>query len=628
MANTVRYFLEIKKDNKGAYRCWIHQGEQHNAFGDLKNLRLKPNSRVEIKGKKITLKRLVEELITFDYNDEEQARLKLKFDEREQSDIGQHLFDETFGKLKSSIYNEILRYEQKEVRILCTDEHIARLPWVLLSDRGEFLSAAGWSIALQTEATTEAEVELPPHPKMLIIAPQPEDVADTEADVHVTELRDLLSWPESVETCLQVASTWEEFKTKVKSLEPDIVYYYGHGEGDINTTHLLFADQTQQCCKIPVADFAQVLRNLPKRPSLAYINCCQGDTGGWLGVGRQLGKFIPAVLTNSTVAWIDAARAQASAFWRGLLKEGLTPHESVSGMRRRLVDDNTSFGDARWMTPVLHCHYHNWKTNLPSPTNWLEREPLWRLKLDRIKQVSEIFYQISEMIEVNLPSLAYIWYGKTGQGVEIFHERLELELSKKLAYKVKTIKPSWHKNFVETIKPSWPDDFAHVHRSFNDMYRECFKVNALEDIPYCIQKHPNAGTILYVCHQQPISPSDINETRLKRYLTWWDTKIIPILKQANIYGLLGISFIVDDTAQFKTQFSQALDTLTLSNTVFRLLDELGDVLPEEVELFLKFNKIPVPNDDKKDLLNDIMRETNGQYEKTLEQLKALVNNLA
>jgi hypothetical protein len=45
------------------------------------------------------------------------------------------------------------------------------------------------------------------------------------------------------------------------------------------------------------------------------------------------------------------------------------------------------------------------------------------------------------------------------------------------------------------------------------MYRECFEVQALEEIPYRIQKQAKADTLLYVCHQ-PVSPSYLNKKRL------------------------------------------------------------------------------------------------------------------
>jgi hypothetical protein len=81
------------------------------------------------------------------------------------------------------------------------------------------------------------------------------------------------------------------------------------------------------------------------------------------------------------------------------------------------------------MTPVFHCHYDQWKANHPKPASRLERDPHWSLKLDRVRQFGQVFYQTSQMLQEHKPrSLAYIWYGQEGQGVDLFHKRLKFEL--------------------------------------------------------------------------------------------------------------------------------------------------------------------------------------------------------
>jgi len=58
----------------------------------------------------------------------------------------------------------------------------------------------------------------------------------------------------------------------------------------------------------------QCINALDKRPLLVYVNCCQGDAAGYLGIGRQVN--VPAVLANRTKAVISAARAQAMSVWK------------------------------------------------------------------------------------------------------------------------------------------------------------------------------------------------------------------------------------------------------------------------------------------------------------------------
>ena len=100
---------------------------------------------------------------------------------------------------------------------------------------------------------------------------------------------------------------------------------------------------------------------------LVYVNCCQGDAGGFLGVGMQLADFVPAVMTNRTVAMVSAAQAQALAFWENVLLKGIAPHKAVTRLYRGMEDLNLSAVDVRWMTPVLHCGYDTWRANPPEP---------------------------------------------------------------------------------------------------------------------------------------------------------------------------------------------------------------------------------------------------------------------
>ncbi|MCP4515069.1 MAG: hypothetical protein GY824_07575, partial [Delftia sp.] len=185
---------------------------------------------------------------------------------------------------------------------------------------------------------------------------------------------------------LRVAHTWDEFRRLLAQFQPHIIYYYGHGKGDRHRSRLLFATDQGQPVEKPIADLAQCLREAEPRPLLAYLNCCSGDAGGFLGAGWQLGAFIPAVITNRAPARIDAAQAQALALWQGILLDGQPPHAALARVRAELPEMDLSFGDPRWLTPVIHCHYAGWQSTPPQRVNPLEHDPYWHLKLDRVSQ--------------------------------------------------------------------------------------------------------------------------------------------------------------------------------------------------------------------------------------------------
>jgi hypothetical protein len=286
MENTTRYFLQIDKNPNNTYRGCIHQGNSAKSVWVDNNLLLKPDDCITIKNENVSLKKLVDDLSTHYEN----TPLKPYIDGRFQLEIGQYLFKETIGKFESK--NHQLPLDDKlEIRVLCPDEHIAGLPWVLLWNRGKFLATANYSVTLALVGRKETDtVKLPYHPKILIIAPKPNGQGDTEAQAHIEELHEELRdlFKAEIEKYIRIVDTWEDFRTQAASFQAEIIYYYGHGEGDIHNAFLVFADKNQQTCQKPILDFAQVLDNLEKKPLLAYINCCQGDAGGLLGVGQQL----------------------------------------------------------------------------------------------------------------------------------------------------------------------------------------------------------------------------------------------------------------------------------------------------------------------------------------------------
>ncbi|MCP4687125.1 MAG: hypothetical protein GY859_03685, partial [Desulfobacterales bacterium] len=333
------------------------------------------------------------------------------------------------------------------------DEHIARLPWVLLADKGVLLSTEGWTVSLSWTAEP-VDKELPPAPRILIVAPQPVGEEKTKAEAHLEELERMLSQKEpllSRGNRLLAVYTWEEFKERIAGFKPDVVYYYGHGEGDANNARLLFASgENHRHLKKPAADFALALKELDDPPILVYVNCCSGDAAGFLGAGRQFGRFAPAVVTNRTVAMIPAAQKQAMAFWEDVLLKGVAPHAAVSNVYRGLTDLGLSTADIRWMTPVLHAGYGIWRANPPRPPERLLHDPDWDLKLDRVAQFYTVAGMTSQMIQEGKPrSLAFVWYGKEGQGILRFHKRLSTELRKHL-----------FNTSIMVVRPEWPADFV------------------------------------------------------------------------------------------------------------------------------------------------------------------------
>jgi len=609
----MRYFVEITPV-ANAYTGLIDQGNPATAQ-PLANPRLEPTTEISIKGRACSLDGLMQSLIGY-----QSSQLATLFDERGQLEIGQHLYAQTFGQLAANERQRLHQRDEVEVCIVTQDEHITRLPWALLAHNGIFLSTTGWSVTLSGTRPSK-DCELPPSPRILVIAPQPTGVQGTLAEPHLEALEDLLSAHDprlSWNRHLKLVETWEDFTRQVKEFEPQIVYYYGHGEGDVHRSRLDFASgPNKQLLDVPVADFALCLRNMATPPALVYVNCCLGDAAGYLGVGKQLAAFVPAVITNRTVAMIEAAQAQALALWDDILLRGIAPHQAVARLYSRLGDLHLSTADVRWLTPVLHRQYDAWRANPPTPPSRLVHDPHWHLKIDRVTQYSVVAEQTRQMLRERKPRThAFVWYGREGEGIEIFHQRLNVELRESLLH-----------TFVYEVRPEWPMEFEDFYRSCQDMLTEAFSVSTLDAIPARIRSKTAGAsgtqTLVYIRHQPVRSPKVLNAKNFQRYLAWWDSVFAPLLESQQ-FVLLGVSFLVDNPANFLARV-EPLEDMELHLTAFRLLDQMEKLALKDLRDFLRKHNVQLVTQHRDQILTKILTKTGGRYEQTVEELKDLVS---
>lgn len=605
---TLPVFIHIFEDGH-QYAGRIHQGGERQSLS-LSSLAL-DESVTPIPGKEWTLRELVEAIIRFKKED-----LKA-FDERVQLDLGHYLYNQTLGRLPEKGRKQLREQKERSLRILTDNEWIAGLPWNLLASGGVFFSANNWSISLCQRIDNRSH-ELPPSPRMLIIAPEPPGLKrPTRSEEHLEELEDMLSSHDprlSFGDNLKVAKAWEEFLQLTASFEPELIYYYGHGVGDRRATRLVFETGPRRAgVEKPILDVAQCLRCLEKPPKLAYINCCLGDAGGFLGAGMQLGDFIPAVITNRTVAEVPVARAQAMTLWKTILLQGIPPHKAVSNLYADMDLNLLSTKDCRWITPVLHAHYSRWTAEPPRQRNRISQDPHWHLKIDRVNQYNAVIAQTRLMLREQKPkSLVFVWYGQEGQGIETFHKRLLVELREELT--------SVH---VHQVRPRWPEHIPeNYHDAFSDILTEVFAVNTLEDIPVRLRSESHGRpTLLYVRHEPVRSARLINPESLKWYVRWWDRNFAPLLEKKQ-FAILTVSFLVSNPPAFVEYVeNEKIEEMQTRNTVFWLLDEMEKIAKRDLLLFLQTHNIDLPEERRDEILRKILKKTGGHYEKTVEQLK-------
>lgn len=529
----MRYFIEIKKKADG-YQAAIHTGSPESAR-ILNGLELGENSQVKIKGRFFTFGKLIEALVGYQKQD-----LELGYDERGQLEIGMYLYNQIFGHL-SLAERKKLRDSRTEIRIVTNDEHITRIPWVLLSEDDVFLSTEDMSISL-SHTSNCIDCSLPYPPKILVVAPEPVNsgLGPTGAEAHINDLESRLSIADprlSRNNNLYVVSTWEGFLQAVARYQPHVIYYYGHGVGDLDKSRLVFASGEERGrVDKSIVDLGLCLRKSP--PLLVYLNCCLGDSGGLLGAGLHLRKFVPVVITNRTIAQVKSAQVQALSLLESLLLEGAAPHVALAEMHRKLPEMELSLSDVRWITPVLHCSYGNWKTSLPLRPN-PPANSQWRTKLNRDRQLNEIIGKTVQMLrESNISTFSCLWYGQDRQGVEHFGDVLKTELVQDIS----------QISLFQARKPEWPTNTGLLHNSFEEMLKEGFGVDSLDKIPSRIREDTvgvaGKQTLICLIHT-PVRYSGviniINTNLIKTYLEWLDCNVAPLLQKHRLFALIGFS---------------------------------------------------------------------------------------
>nr|MCP4660530.1 hypothetical protein [bacterium] len=159
---------------------------------------------------------------------------------------------------------------------------------------------------------------------------------------------------------------------------------------------------------------------------------------------------------------------------------------------------------------------------------------------------------------------------------------------------------------------------------------EAFDVLTLDDVPARIrsQTRGEAGRdiVVYVRHE-PIRRGEVVQPKhLKSYLEWWDDVFAPLLREAPAFGLLGISFVVDNPPRFLQILEKnKIEELALRQVVFHPLDEMERVAKKDLRDFLLTHNVALPRGLKDRILDDILEKTKGHYEMTLDALRDLVH---
>lgn len=320
--------------------------------------------------------------------------------------------------------------EALRVRICTQDPLIHGLPFRAMMYGGLLLVDHGWTFEVSRDEQPSEQREFVPPGSVLIVAPDYEGMPPIGTDAHVralTRLFESLAPGFTSTPRFHVVQSFQEVAVAVEGMNPEVVYYYGHGESEGDELFLLLGEGTGE--RIPMRDFARQIKQAA--PNVVVLNGCKTGQAGLQSGGHQLLPEVPLVVTNATTAYSRAAGEFALQWLRTWFQDGCDPIEALHDLGGRA----STFG-FEWLTPIVHANYAVFKTRelTVGPADLAYLPPEW---LDREEQRARVFGYVSELArDPKRRVLALVGTGCPGNHLELLSkqiiDRIEIDAGERL----------------------------------------------------------------------------------------------------------------------------------------------------------------------------------------------------
>ena len=304
----------------------------------------------------------------------EQAKNKRLVDQRDFEVFGSLLYETLFrGEIRERLESEVHSAAgSRRLRILLSFEGerrwLSTLPWEFLH-RPDDETGAGWFLAVDERTALRrymplflsARDALMPSERplrLLLIVCKPPTLGPVLEESSVEAARDLDQG--QIEVGSRVVSTIVDLREQMRSFQPHVVHYIGHGLFDpiAGKGALAFMDNPENPW-VQAEILAEVFHGPRGTPELFVLQACQGgevdSNDAFAGVAPALmGNGAQAVVAMQYPITIEAAAVFIASFY-GELAGGAPIDDAVQAARLALMNATRDTGDFRaFGTPVLY----------------------------------------------------------------------------------------------------------------------------------------------------------------------------------------------------------------------------------------------------------------------------------
>lgn len=492
----------------------------------------------------------------------------------------------------------------EELVIESEEEHVLSLPWSNLHDGALWLLDHDVLVRCQHPSTGRGARPLSATPQLSIALPPAELHDATFEDAQ--EWRRL--WHEELGQPLQTlgfAKDAGELR-ELLAARVDIAYLRVRpGRFDGRTGPLAAYDG------FALADLEQALGRGP--PRLLVIGCPDDQAARSATWFSRLARFVPSlvVVPDSAAHHDGRDGAAARRFVDALMREGASPAQICHRM-----------GKTRLPAHAPHCIGGGTAAGRRGPPSW---QTDWELQLDRKQQVSQVAYEVRQVIKENGGNLVLVWHGPSTAGLQRLHGRLLQDLRQIEHAIPRELGLAWPR----TAPPS-DDDFA-------GLYRQALGLAGFEaaDVAAALKRQaPELSEeakcpILYVHHHvldAGLYPRRLNAQVIEDYLRWWMDGLAAH-RPPGLTIILALAIAVSEGQKWiEGELKDVLDAFCAEpreGARVMPLNQLGNVQDRDITDFLtRFVKGRIKDpEDRVGVAREIMARTGGTYELVIRELE-------